>query len=99
MSFNASWMGIRAGAKAEVLRRLDLFETGEIDFGTSRGLFCAEWPSGWLVFYGPTDLVTPDLLARAVDRRRSDWLHCLGRLHVQRGFGLSRREVRMGGVP
>lgn len=65
MSFNASWMGIRAGAKAEVLRRLDLFETGEIDFGTSRGLFCAEWPSGWLVFYGPTDLVTPDLLARA----------------------------------
>ena len=65
MSFNASWMGIRAGAKAEVLRRLDLFETGEIDFGTSRGLFCAEWPSGWLVFYGPIDLVTPDLLSRA----------------------------------
>lgn len=65
MSFNASWMGVRGGSKAEILRRLDLFETGEIDFGGARGLFCAEWPSGWLVFYGRIDFVTPESLARA----------------------------------
>jgi len=45
----ASWIGVSGVAKAEVLERLGLVETGEVAFEASAPLCCATLPSGWTI--------------------------------------------------
>lgn len=65
MGFRASWMGAKGGNTADILKRLGLAETGEIAFGGAAELCYAQLPSGWVIFVGREDFVTPERLVAA----------------------------------